>query len=122
MQMALSIRNLYVAVAEKKTEEKKTRKTSKKSPAKKATAKKEEAKAEEIKAKEVKAEEKKTEETEPVIVIESVMGGKITVDEIKTRVKDAVNHPVKDLEIYVKTEENRAYFTADGVSGSIYLW
>ena len=64
----------------------------------------------------VKAE--KTEE-QVELIIESTMGGQISADEIIKRVKDKRNDAAK---IYVKPEENKAYFTYGDSVGHIELW
>ena len=53
------------------------------------------------------------------VVIQSLMGGEITVPEIEKRVKEAagaVDH------IYIKTEENRIYYSKGEETGSIEIW
>ena len=64
----------------------------------------------------VKAE--KTEE-QVELIIESTMGGQISADEIIKRVKDKRNDAAK---IYVKPEENKAYYTYGDSVGDIELW
>ena len=112
-------------------------------PAKKTRAKKEkpvetvkEEKKEEIEEpikeekSEMKKEEKKesakksakTEKTVNVsVMIESAMGGQIALEEIIRRVKEKTGD-AKDLTVYVKPEENKAYFTAEKTVGSVDLW
>ena len=72
--------------------------------------------AEEKAATTVKAE--KTEE-QVELIIESTMGGQISADEIIKRVKEKRNDAAK---IYVKPEENKAYFTYGDSVGHIELW
>ncbi len=62
------------------------------------------------------SEEKKAE-----VIIESLMGGKISVDEITSRVKKAAGD-IEGLKIYVKPEENKAYYVAGSVAGFVKLW
>ena len=50
------------------------------------------------------------------ITIESQMGGSITTDEIFSRLPDGVDR------VYIKTEENRAYWVRGEESGDIKLW
>ena len=50
------------------------------------------------------------------IVVESKMGGTITTDEILSRLPDGVDT------VYVKPEENAAYWVKGEESGSIELW
>ena len=59
----------------------------------------------------------------PVVSVQSVMGGELTVDEIVKRVNEAVGGKVySNFTIYIKTEENKAFYVADDVTGSIDLW
>ena len=68
----------------------------------------------------VKAE--KTEE-QVELIIESTMGGQISADEIIKRVKEKRNEKRNDAaKIYVKPEENKAYFTYGDSVGHIELW
>ena len=53
---------------------------------------------------------------DPVLVIESVMGGQITPDEVLKKV------PKGAEQIYIKPEENRAYWVKGKKSGSVELW
>ena len=88
--------------AEKKAAPAKT--AAKKAPAKKAPAK--------------KAAAVKTVET----VYVQCFGYEITTDDIKAKVNAAVGKKsVKELNIYVKPEEGKIYFTADGEQGSVDL-
>ena len=71
--------------------------------------------------KETAVRKRTTRSAAPVITIQSVMGGEITVDEILKRIaeregKQAVTN------IYIKAEENRAYYVAGGETGSVELW
>ena len=71
------------------------------------------------------AEEKAAEPAAPVVeervdlIIESTMGGQISADEIINRVKEKRSDATK---IYVKPEENKAYFTYGDSVGHIELW
>ena len=71
------------------------------------------------------AEEKADEPTAPVVeervdlIIESTMGGQISADEIINRVKEKRSDATK---IYVKPEENKAYFTYGDSVGHVELW
>ena len=71
------------------------------------------------------AEEKADEPAAPVVeervdlIIESTMGGQISADEIINRVKEKRSDAAK---IYVKPEENKAYFTYGDSVGAIELW
>jgi predicted component of type VI protein secretion system len=61
------------------------------------------------------------EDTVTTVHIQSLLGGDIELDTIISRVRDAA--PVsEDLTIYVKAEENKAYFTTGEESGSVDLW
>ena len=53
------------------------------------------------------------------LIIESTLGGQISADEIIKRVKEKRSDAAK---IYVKPEENRAYFTYGDSVGAIELW
>ena len=70
-------------------------------------------------------EEKADEPLAPVVeervdlIIESTMGGQISADEIINRVKEKRSDAAK---IYVKPEENKAYFTYGDSVGAIELW
>jgi len=57
----------------------------------------------------------------PEIMIQSVMGGEITIDEILSRIAEQTGEKTV-TNIYIKAEENRAYYTAGEESGSIELW
>ena len=60
------------------------------------------------------------EKTAPVeLIIESTMGGQISADEIIKRVKEKRSDASK---IYVKPEENKAYFTYGDSVGHVELW
>ena len=58
---------------------------------------------------------------EPVVMIESAMGGQISMDEILKRVNEAVKAKER-LSIYVKPEDNKAYYSSEAGDGSIDLW
>ena len=70
-------------------------------------------------------EEKAAELAAPVVeervdlIIESTMGGQISADEIIERVKEKRSDATK---IYVKPEENKAYFTYGDSVGHVELW
>ena len=59
-----------------------------------------------------KAEAKAT----PEVTIEAQMGGQITVDDILKRVPEGVEN------VYIKPEENKAYWVKGDESGDINLW
>ena len=82
-------------VEDKKVEKKATRKKAeKKTPKKKTTTKK----------------------TPPTIHIQSMLGGTITVEDIKSRI------PADAEKIYIKPEENKAYWVKGGETGDVDLW
>ena len=58
---------------------------------------------------------------EPVVMIESAMGGQISMEEILKRVNEAVKAK-EHLEIYIKPEDNKAYYSSEAGDGSIDLW
>lgn len=106
-------------VAEVKTE------AAEKAPAKtKAAPKKSTKKAtktqKSTKAKKEEAAEAKVEEA-PVATTEIFVeynGVQVSGEEIVRLVKGSYGKEVTDLKIYVKPEDNRAYYVADGVAGS----
>ena len=79
----------------------------------------------ETKKEEKKESVKKSSKTEKAVnvsvMIESAMGGQIALEEIIRRVKEKTGD-AKDLTVYVKPEENKAYFTAEKTVGSVDLW
>ena len=82
-------------VEDKKVEKKATRKKAeKKTPKKKTTTKK----------------------TPPTIHIQSMLGGTISYDELIKRI------PADAEAVYVKTEENKAYWVKGGATGDVDLW
>ena len=60
-----------------------------------------------------------TEPSEETVFIQSVLGGSITVDEIIARVRAAAPDAT---EIYVKSEENKAYYVGKKSRGFVVLW
>ena len=83
------------------------------------TAKKTAAKVE--KAIEEKKPVRRVKKQTPVITIQSMMGGEISVDEILKRVEEKAAGKAVSA-IYIKSEENKAFYVADGEDGSIDLW
>ena len=93
----------------------------------------EEKKAEEKKAEEKKATEKKAGEKKPAakktqesgadcaltVTVQSMSGGSITVEEITAKVKAAAPDA---MQIYVKPEENKAYWVSAKSAGAVNLW
>lgn len=68
---------------------------------------------------EIAAEPAAAEPSEVTVSIQSVLGGSITTDEIIARVHAAAPDAV---EIYVKTEENKAYYVGKQSRGFVVLW
>ena len=93
------------ASAEKKTEEKKTRKPRAKKKAAPAP----------VEEKVEKKAEKKTSKQPAKIIIQSLMGGEITPEEILSRVGDVDK-------VYIKVEENAAYWVKGDETGAINIW
>ncbi|MDD5796726.1 MAG: DUF6465 family protein [Oscillospiraceae bacterium] len=89
--------------AEKKTTAAKT--TAKKPAVKKVAPKKPAAKA-----------------TEKVEVIVEFGGVQVAIDEVIKNVKATYGKDVKDLKIYLKPDESKAYFVADGVEGEMNVY
>ena len=86
----------------------------------KATPAVEEKPIKEVKPAPAAVEEKKNEKAEKIdLIIESTMGGQISADEIIKRVKEKRSDAPK---IYVKPEENKAYFTYGDSVGHVELW
>ena len=76
---------------------------------------------EEVKAEAPKRTRKK--KAVPSVFVQSLMGGEISVEEIVARVTEVAG--TSDVQIFVKSEENKAYFyvSADpGNSGFVLLW
>lgn len=57
----------------------------------------------------------------PEIMIQSVMGGEITIAEILSRIAEQTGEKTV-TNVYIKAEENRAYYVAGEECGSIELW
>lgn len=90
------------------------KKTTKKSTKTTKASKKEEAVAE------VKAEAKA--EAAPVATTEFFIeykGGQISTDDIVRLVKGNYGKDITDLKVYFKLDDDRAYYVADGVAGSV---
>ena len=58
---------------------------------------------------------------EPVVMVQSKAGGTISVDEIVARVKLVAGKKAV-TEIYIKPEDNKAYYVTKRTSGSVLLW
>jgi len=119
--------------ATKEAATKETKKTVKaeaevKAPAKKTATKKAETKAVETKAAEVKAEAKKAPAKKTttkkattkkvaakVEVFVEFAGAQVSIDEVIANVQKANGEAAKNISIYLKPEESKAYFVADGV-------
>jgi len=87
----------------------------------KGTVKQTEEKISTVTEKTVKAPVKKVRKKAPVIVIQSIMGGEITVDEILNRIQTQAGEQTV-TSVYIKAEENRAYYVAGYEGGYIELW
>ena len=59
--------------------------------------------------------DKKVENTAPTIIIQSALGGAITVEEIVAKVGTAD-------QVYVRVDENKAYWVRGVETGSVDLW
>jgi hypothetical protein len=104
--------------ATKTTTAKKTT-TTKAAPAKKAAAKK--TTATKTTAKKAAPAKKATAKTSETVHLQ-VFQYDITTEAIKAKVVEAVGKKsVKELNIYVKPEEGKVYYTADGEQGSVEL-
>ena len=57
----------------------------------------------------------------PTIVIQSIMGGEITVEEILARIEAQASEQ-EISSVYIKAEENRAYYVAGEEGGYVELW
>lgn len=104
-----------VKATEEKVEEKATKATTKKATTKAAAEKKEPAK----KAVAKKAPAKKTTTTKKaaaskVEVFIEFGGVQVSVDEVIKNVKIANGKAAKNITVYVKPDESKAYFVADG--------
>lgn len=112
---APEVKALVEAKAEVKTE---AEKEEKKPAAKKAPAKKEEAPAE-------KAVKKAPEKDTAKLFIE-FGGNKFAADEIVEKCKAAYNadnsrKQVRSIEVYVKPEDNKAYYVVNGKADGLYI-
>ena len=76
--------------------------SAKKAPAKKPAAKKQ-------------AEKKATAKKAPVIIIQSPMGGEITVDEIRNRLNNVEK-------VYVRVDQNKVHWVDGDNTGAIDIW
>ena len=70
-------------------------------------------------AAEKKSSAGKKEEKAAAIIIQSALGGEITTDEIMARITEHIGSVEK---VYVKPEENAAYWVKGSESGCINLW
>ena len=97
-----------VAAPAKATAKKTTKKAATKKTTTKKTAKKEEA---------VEAEAAAPAATTEIFV--EYNGVQVSGEEIVRLIKGSYGKDVTDLKIYVKPEDNRAYYVADGEAGSV---
>lgn len=118
------------AAAEKETAAKETvKKTTTKAAAKTSTAKTTAAKTEEVPAKKApakkapakKADPKKVAPKKPEAKAETKVdffiefgGAQVSVDEVIKNVKLTLGKDAKEISVYLKPEESKAYFVADG--------
>lgn len=107
-----------VKAAPVKEEKPVAKKTTKKTATKKTTTKAKAAKKEETVEAEVKAEAKEAPAATTEFFVE-YNGVQVSGEEIVRLVKGSYGKDVADLKIYVKPEDNRAYYVADGVAGSV---
>lgn len=56
------------------------------------------------------------------VVIEAQLGGQITVGDVVKKIADAEGGIPDGLHIYVKPEENKAYYNSANGEGSVDLW
>ena len=102
-----------IAVAPAKVEE----------PAKAVEAKKEEAKKPAAKKAPAKKAAPKAIVAPKTFVIQNVNGDGVSYTDIVKKVNKAYKDTIKSLEIYVKAEENKAYYVVNGgVTGSVDLY
>lgn len=99
------------AAAEKVEEAPAKKAPAKKAPAKKAVPKKVAPKKPEAKAAEVKTEAKA--ETKVDFFVE-FGGAQVSIDEVIKNVKLTLGKDAKEISVYLKPEESKAYFVADG--------
>ncbi|MCH5299797.1 MAG: hypothetical protein J1E56_00630 [Ruminococcus sp.] len=119
--MATTKKTAATKAAETKTEEKKTAtkaatKTTATKTAEKKTTKKTAAKKPAVK----KTAPKKP--TEKVEVFVEFGGVQVAIDEVVSNVKATYGKEAKDIKVYVKPDESKAYFVADGVEGEMDVY
>ena len=51
--------------------------------------------------------------------VQARLGGEITVDEVLARIREKAGEPDS---VYIKAEENKAFYVADGKTGYVELW
>lgn len=123
--MATTKKTAATKAAETKTEEKTTAtKAAEKKTATKATAKTAEKKTA-TKTAAKKPAVKKTapkKPTEKVEVFVEFAGVQVAVEEVINNVKATYGKAAKDIKVYVKPEESKAYFVADGVEGEMDVY
>jgi transcriptional regulator with XRE-family HTH domain len=66
-----------------------------------------------------KVEKEMAKASNPTVSVQSMMGGTITVEKILAKVKEAAPDA---KQIYVKPEENKAYWVSKKSAGSVDLW
>ena len=59
----------------------------------------------------------------PAVAVQSVLGGEIDVEEVISRVNAQLGTKAyENFNIYIKPEENKAFYVADGAEGFVELW
>lgn len=102
------------ATTEKKAPAKKTASTEKKAPAKKTAPKKTAPK---------KVAPKKPTPVETKVNFYVEFGGvQVAVDEVIKNIKTTIGKDAKEISVYLKPEESKAYFVADGESNAMDVY
>ena len=119
-EVKAEVKAAEVKAAEVKAEEVKAEaKAEKKAPAKKAPAKKAAPKKPE--AVEAKIAEAKTVETKADFFIE--FGGvQVAAKDVLENIKKTIGKDTKEIAVYLKPEESKAYFVADGEKGEMDVY
>ena len=119
-EVKAEVKAAEVKAAEVKAEEVKAEaKAEKKAPAKKAPAKKAAPKKPE--AVEAKIAETKTVETKADFYIE--FGGvQVAAKDVLENIKKTIGKDTKEIAVYLKPEESKAYFVADGEKGEMDVY
>ena len=103
------------AAAEKETTAKETvKKATTKAPATKAAAKTEEAPAKKAAPKKVAPKKPEAKAETKVDFFVEFGGVQVSIDEVIKNVKLTLGKDAKEISVYLKPEESKAYFVADG--------